>query len=88
LSPNEVIECALHRLETRGGEKHLEAEVVDIQTADPPRKHLGGPEAPRLQAAGWKTKERCGKTIWQSPENGFWYWQEMALQLSENGDVA
>ena len=39
------------------------------------------PEVCNLKAAGWKPKRRCGKTIWESPENGFWYSQEMALEL-------
>ena len=39
------------------------------------------PEVRNLIAVGWKPKERCGKTIWGSPENGFWYSQEMALEL-------
>ncbi len=43
------------------------------------------PEATRLVAAGWTSKERLGKTIWQSPQNGFWYSQEMASRLLENG---
>lgn len=38
-----------------------------------------GPEGRKLEASGWKPKERCGKTIWASPENGFWYSEEMAL---------
>jgi hypothetical protein len=37
----------------------------------------------QLTETGWESKERCGKTIWQSPENGFWYSQEMALVLLE-----
>ena len=88
LSPDEVIERALHWLEARKGEKRSEAEVVDIRAATPLFERLSTPEVRKLQAAGWKPKERCGKIIWQSPENGFWYSQEMALQLSENGDVA
>ena len=34
-----------------------------------------------LRAAGWKPKERCSKTIWQSQDNGFWYSQDMAMHL-------
>ncbi len=34
-----------------------------------------------LVAAGWTLKGRLGKNVWQSPENGFWYSQEMALAL-------
>jgi hypothetical protein len=40
-----------------------------------------GPAACELRAAGWKHKERCGKTIWQSPVNSFWYSQDMAMHL-------
>jgi len=39
------------------------------------------PEVRNLIAGGWKPKEHCGKTIWESPENGFWYSQDMALEL-------
>jgi|SRR5215217_4967810 len=46
------------------------------------------PEGRKPKAAGWKPMERCGKTIWQSPQNGFWYSQEMALRLSESGDAS
>ncbi len=38
-----------------------------------------------LVAASWTLKERLGKTIWQRPQNGFWYSQEMASRLLENG---
>jgi len=34
-----------------------------------------------LEAAGFKPKERCGKIIWQRPDNGFYYSQEMASHL-------
>ena len=39
------------------------------------------PEHLRLLAAGWVLKVRSGKTIWASPQTGFWYCEEMALQL-------
>ena len=38
-----------------------------------------------LEVAGFKSKERCGQTIWQSPENGFWYSQDMAMHLQDLG---
>ena len=41
------------------------------------------PSMHHLIGVGWKPKERCGKTIWQSPDNGFWYSHEMALALLE-----
>jgi len=43
------------------------------------------PEGIELVATGWTPKERLGKTLWQSPENEFWYSQEIAWQLLENG---
>jgi hypothetical protein len=39
------------------------------------------PSVHQLAVAGWNPKGRCGKTIYQSPRNGFWYSQEMALVL-------
>ena len=39
------------------------------------------PETRKLLAAGWEPKERCRKTIWESPDTGFYYSQEMALYL-------
>src|SRR5215208_8260185 len=38
-------------------------------------KHRG------LVAAKWTPRTRCGKTIWASPQTGFWYLEEMALEL-------
>jgi hypothetical protein len=40
-----------------------------------------GPDSRRLLAAGWTPKVRSGKTIWASPRTGFWYSQEVALEL-------
>ena len=34
-----------------------------------------------LEAAGFKPKERCGKIIWQRPDNGFYYSKEESLHL-------
>lgn len=53
--------------------------IMDIPTTPAQR----GEDERRLLAALWKPKERCGKTIWQSPGNG-WYAQEMAQRLSES----
>ena len=39
------------------------------------------PEHRRLLAAGWKPKARCGEVIWASPQSGFWYCQEVALEV-------
>ena len=38
----------------------------------------GGDES-RLLAAGWTPKIRCGLTIWENPDTGFYYSQEVAL---------
>jgi hypothetical protein len=35
----------------------------------------------RLIAAKWEPKVRMSKIIWESPQSGFWYGQEMALEL-------
>ena len=49
------------------------APVADLQAT--------GPQACRLLAADWKPKERCGKIIWQRPDNGFYYSKEVSLHL-------
>ncbi len=54
--------------------------VRDVQTVRP--IHLDH-EGRRLDAAGFKPKERGGKIIWQRPDTGFWVSQEMALLLLE-----
>jgi len=46
------------------------------------------PAVRELRAAGWKPKERSGKTIYQSPQSGFWYSQKIALQVLESGSVS
>ena len=65
-------------------------ELVRLLTRDnASRIALGlAPAMCELRAAGWMHKERCGKTIWQSQDNGFWYSQEMALRLSESGGAS
>lgn len=35
----------------------------------------------RLREAGWQSKERLGKTIWAHPDTGFYYSEEMAVQI-------
>ena len=63
------------------------AELVRLMSGD----HASGlavglaPAACELRVAGWMHKERCGKTIWQSPDNGFWYSQDMAMHLQGLG---
>jgi hypothetical protein len=75
VSPQEALETLLpqgcKRCESPVDEPPL---IVDIQTACVPR----GEDERRLQTLGWKPKERCGKTIWKCPDNGFYYSQEMA----------
>ena len=46
-------------------------------------------ERRELEAAGFKPKERCGKIIWQRPDNGSYYSQEMASHFlgTEISDV-
>jgi hypothetical protein len=39
----------------------------------------------RLIAAGWEPKERCGKTIWKRPDNGFYCSQETAAHFLNIG---
>ena len=45
-------------------------------------------ERRKLEVAGFKPKERCGKIIWQRPDNGFYYSQEVALHLLGSGIVS
>jgi len=66
----------------------LKSEQCKRQEATQYSDDLSSPEVRKLKIAGWKPKERCGKTIWQSPQNGFWYSQEMALRLSESGGAS
>jgi hypothetical protein len=47
-----------------------------------------GEDEQRLIAAGWKPKERGGKIIWQSPDNGFYYSQEVAIRFLDSGIVS
>ena len=54
--------------------------IMNISTTPAQR----GEDERRLLAALWKPKERCGKTIWESADNGSWHLQEMALRLSES----
>jgi hypothetical protein len=41
----------------------------------------------KLEAAGYKPKERCDMIMWQRPDTGFWVSQEMALHLLESKSV-
>ncbi len=42
----------------------------------------------RLLDAGWVPRVRRGKTIWASPQTGFWYSQEMAFELLRLDEVS
>jgi hypothetical protein len=57
--------------------------VVDRQSAEKVRRSWGEEER-RLMAAGWEPKERCGRIIWQRPDNGFYYSQEVALHFLDS----
>ena len=35
----------------------------------------------KLVAAGWEPKDRKGTVIWRSPRNGYWYPQNLAIDL-------
>lgn len=66
--------------------------VTDKADKSPIKNNVVKLHAPRLNthdpdlvAAGWHPKERCGKTIWRHPETGFYYSEEMAQCVSEEG---
>jgi hypothetical protein len=42
---------------------------------------IKSPEQAHLLAAGWEPKVRCDRTIWESPRTGFWYSEEVALEM-------
>src|SRR5215203_2160501 len=44
-------------------------------------RNTADPETCKLFAARWEPKERCGKTIWRHPDNGFYFSQEMAVHF-------
>ena len=44
-------------------------------------KSAKSPEHRLLLAAGWASKTRGGKVIWASSQTGFWYSEEIALEL-------
>jgi hypothetical protein len=66
---------------SESGPRLASESVRDVQTVRP--IHLDH-EGRRLEAAGFKPKERGGKIIWQRPDTGFWVSHEMALHLLEN----
>ena len=60
-------------IKTLADEKRCRGHILQL---DPPIH--------QLVVAGWSPKERCGKTIYQSPKSGFWYSEKMALVLLEH----
>ena len=38
-----------------------------------------------LEAAGWRSKEREGETVWQHPESGLWYPEGVAIAMFREG---
>jgi hypothetical protein len=57
------------------------APVVDIKAARTPRSE----DERRLLSAGWKPKERFGPSIWEPPDNGFYFSEETALHILNQG---
>jgi hypothetical protein len=39
-------------------------------------------ERRELLGAGWEPKDAEGTVVWKSPANGYWYPQDLALQLA------
>jgi hypothetical protein len=39
-------------------------------------------ERRELIVAGWDPRDVEGRVVWQSPANGYWYPQDLALQLA------
>ncbi len=42
-------------------------------------------ERRELRAAGWRSEERAGGTVWQNPESGYWYPQGVAIAMLREG---
>ncbi len=57
------------------------ARKQELRSAPVAELRAVNPEARKLLGAGWEPKERCGKTIWGSPDNGFYFSQEMATRF-------
>jgi hypothetical protein len=38
-----------------------------------------------LEAAGWRSEDRAGETVWQNPESGYWYPQGVAIAMIREG---
>jgi hypothetical protein len=46
---------------------------------------LCGREHMDLRAASWEQTDRGGIAIWQSPKKGFYYAQEVAVEMDRGG---
>ena len=64
--------------EADGQDHSVSLRQDDARSAVVPPRDAG---AKRLEAAGWKHKRRGGLTIWERPDTGFWFAQDMALHL-------
>jgi hypothetical protein len=42
-------------------------------------------ERRELVGEGWEPKDVEGTVVWKSPANGYWYPQDLALQLAREG---
>jgi hypothetical protein len=58
--------------------------MQDTARSEPAAKE---PEERRLMAASWKPKQRGGLTIWARPTNGFFYSEEVALNLLDQDNA-
>ncbi len=47
--------------------------------------HERNQEQHELEAAGWRSEDRGGETVWQNPESGFWYPQGVAVAMLREG---
>ena len=47
--------------------------------------HERNRERRELEAAGWRSEDRDGETVWQNPESDFWYPQGVAVAMLREG---
>ena len=84
------------KLTADGGRLHIDAPVGSITDQTKAALVENKPrlleflewEQHRLKESGFKPKERCGKTIWQRPDDGFYVSQEVALHFLDSGIVS
>ena len=69
---------------TRLHKSELVGLLVDEESRRAHGKQLSLSRHPLIVAA-WKLKECCGKIVYQSLDNGFWYSQDMAMHLQDLG---